>query len=103
MDTKELQQKQGEYDAKYWEHNGSQLEKIRHITLHMGKLLGKLSTYCEHQEHKKDHPTTQIHNEVIPDLLVYASQLANLLEIEDMGESYLKRSEDNKKRLHANK
>lgn len=44
MDTKDLQDKQAEYDSKYWQHNSSELEKVRHITLHLGKLLGKLST-----------------------------------------------------------
>ena len=52
MEIKELQIKQSEFDKLYWEHNSSEFEKVRHITLHMGKLLGKLSTYCEAKEHK---------------------------------------------------
>lgn len=102
MDTKDLQDKQAEYDSKYWQHNSSELEKIRHITLHLGKLLGKLSTYCERQEHGEDFPTTQIKQEVIPDLQVYSLQLANLLGV-DVAERYLSRLEENIKRLHSNK
>lgn len=99
MDIKDLQNKQAEYDSQYWQHNGSELEKIRHITLHIGKLLGKLSTYCERQEHGENHPTTQIQEEVIPDLQVYSLQLANLLGV-DVGERYVSRLEENIKRLY---
>ncbi len=99
MDTKDLQKKQAEYDSNYWQHNSSELEKIRHITLHVGKLLGKLSTYCERQEHGENYPTTQIQEEVIPDLQVYSLQLANLLGV-DVAEQYLSRLEQNIKRLH---
>ena len=94
MDTKELQQKQEEYDSKYWKHEPGDLEKIRHITLHMGKLLGKLSTYCEAQEHGSDHSTKVIEEQVIPDLLFYSLQLSNLLG-RDLGESYIKRLKSN--------
>ncbi|MBS3127262.1 hypothetical protein J4228_03795 [Candidatus Woesearchaeota archaeon] len=103
MDTKDLQQRQAEYDAKYWQHNASELEKIRHITLHVGKLVGKLATYCERQEHGDNYSTDQIRDEVVPDLVVYASQLANLLGIEDVGDKYLNRLEENVKRLHSEK
>ena len=48
---KELQKIQSEYDQKYWQHNASTTEKTRHITLHIAKLLAKLATYCEQQEH----------------------------------------------------
>lgn len=78
MDIDELQKRQAEYDAKYWQHsNTSDSEKIRHITLH----IGKLSTYCEQQEHGVDHSTEQIEREVIPDLQFYSFQLGNLLGV----------------------
>ena len=98
MDIKDLQQKQAEYDNGYWERKESELEKIRHITLHVGKLLGKLSTYCERQEHRENYPTTQIRDEVIGDLVVHSLQLANLLGV-DAGERYVSRLEENIKRL----
>lgn len=92
MDINELQKKQAEYDAKHWHQHG-EFDKIRHITLHIGKLLGKLSTYCEAREHARDASDTQIRNEVIPDLQVYALQLANLLG-ENAGERYFRRLEE---------
>ncbi|MCH7850424.1 MAG: hypothetical protein IH845_02165 [Nanoarchaeota archaeon] len=95
MDTKEIQKKQDEYDKKYWQHNSPESEKIRHITLHIGKLLGKLSTYCEKIEHGEEQSKIQIKEEIIPDLIFYSAQLSNLLNIEDMGKSYLKRLENN--------
>ena len=100
MNTKDLQEKQAEYDSKYWQHNGSELEKVRHITLHVAKLLGKLATYCERQEHGEDAPTTQIRDEVIPDLQVYSLQLANLLGV-DVADKYISRLENNIQRLHS--
>lgn len=102
MELKQLQQKQDEYDKVYWQHNASQLEKIRHISLHMGKLLGKLSTYCEGEEHGRSFPTRVIEKEVVPDLLVYSLQLANLLGI-DLETTYLERQGETKKRQYVSK
>ncbi len=99
MELQQLQHKQDEYDKEYWQHNASQLEKIRHITLHLGKLLGKLSTYCEKEEHGGNYPTTQIEREVIPDLLVYCLQLANILGI-DAEKAYEQRLVENIQRLY---
>lgn len=92
MNSAELQKKQEEYDKKYWQIHG-EFEKIRHITLHIGKLVGKLSTYCEAREHGTEVSNAQIRNEIIPDLQVYAFQLANLLG-ENAGECYLRRLEE---------
>ena len=97
MSIDDLQKIQAEYDKQYWQHNSSKLEKIRHITLHMGKLLGKLSSYCEKQEHSIDHSTEQIEKEVVPDLMFYSFQLGNLLDI-NCGTRYLDRLEENKKK-----
>lgn len=92
MDSAKLQKRQAEFDAKYWEHAPGDYEKILHITLHMGKLLGKLSTYCEAIEHGAIISEAQIRNEVIPDLQVYAYQLANIFE-ENAGARYFARLE----------
>ena len=85
MNLGELQQIQAEHDASYWEVDQTDFAKIRHITLHTGKLIGKLAGYVEPGEHGKCLPTDQIKNEVIPDLMVYAVQLANIfhLKLED--------------------
>lgn len=99
MEIEELQRKQAEHDKKYGHHH-EEFEKIRHITLHMGKLLGKLSTYCEAHEHGA-HPSSDIiRNEVIPDLLVYSLQLGNLFKI-NLERTYTERLEQNTQRLHA--
>lgn len=103
MTTKSLQQQQADYDGEYWDHDGySTFENIRHLTLHVGKLVGKLSAYCEAKEHEKGYPDDQLKNEVIPDLLGYALQLSNWLE-EDLAELYAKRLENNKKHFDTEK
>lgn len=103
MTTKELQQQQAEYDTQYWDHDGySIFENIRHLTLHVGKLIGKLSTYCEAKEHEKGYPDDQLKNEVIPDLLSYALQLSNWLD-EDLDALYQKRLEGNAKHFDSEK
>lgn len=80
MEIKELQQIQKDFDRTYWHHiNNPNPEQIRHITLHLGKLLGKLSVYCEQQEHEINYSDEQIRREVIPDLLSHSLRLSNLL------------------------
>lgn len=96
MTTKEIQKIQEEYDQLYWQHNTPEFEKIRHITLHISKLLGKLGEYCEKTEHGDIVDKIKIKEQVIPDLVFYSAQLSNLLGL-DLGDSYLKRIEDNKK------
>lgn len=102
MELQTLQQKQAEYDAKYWEVNDSDFEKIRHISHHMGKLLGKMATYCEAKEHNlhasEKISTDKIRKEVVPDLMVYALQLSNLLQVK-LDEAYLERLDQNIQRL----
>lgn len=84
------------YDDTYWQHNGFD-EKLRHITLHMGKLLGKLAEYCENKEHAGQMPPERIASEVMPDLLFYSLQLANLFE-KRLEVSYILRLGENIKR-----
>lgn len=101
MTTKKLQQKQIDHDAIYWDHDGfTTFENIRHLTLRVGKLVGKLSAYCEAKEQTKGALDDQIKNEVIPDLLSYALQLSNWLE-EDLSKLYVKRIKENKKCFDA--
>ncbi len=102
MELQQLQQKQEEYDKQYWQHNASKVEKVRHITLHMGKLMGKLSNYCESEEHGKVPSMTMIEKEVVPDLLVYSLQLANLLGV-NLETAYLERQAETKKRQYVSK
>lgn len=105
MELKDLQKIQENYDENYWELNLDEFEKIRHITLHMGKLMGKISGYCEEKEHNvlKNGlvSTEKIKNEIIPDLLVYSLQLSNILKL-DLETEYLNRLEKNKKFFDKN-
>jgi len=93
MDIKEFLEIQREFDKKYLEHKNLPVpEQIRHITLHIGKMIGKFSTYCEQQEHGVSYDLTQIINEAIPDLLMHSLRLSNLLN-EDLEELYKDRLE----------
>ncbi len=99
MEIKDLQVFQKEYDKKYWAHNWSEQEKIRHITLHMWMIMGKLSLYCERQEHKKKLSKEIIKDEVVPELLLYTLQLSNLYDIKDLWEAYFKKIKENISRI----
>ena len=96
MEIKELQKFQAEMDKKYWDHEGTIDESIRHITLHLGKLLGKLAAYCEEVDHGKKTSQEIIRNEVVPDLLMHSLRLANLTGV-NVEEKYDKRAEQIKK------
>lgn len=98
MDLAEVQTMQAEHDAHYWEVDQTNFAKIRHITLHIGKLIGKLANYVEPGEHGKELPTEQIQNEVIPDLMVYAAQLANIFDLR-LEDQYRARLASKKQRL----
>ncbi|MGE0010159.1 MAG: hypothetical protein AB7F19_06515 [Candidatus Babeliales bacterium] len=50
-----------------------------------------MATYCEVKEHGKIEPDpAQLINEVLPDLLLHALQIANFYE-NDLGERYMER------------
>ena len=103
MTTKKLQQRQAEYDKDYWGHEDfSTFENIRHLTLHVGKILGKLSTYCEARERERGYPDDQLKNEVIPDMFSAALQLSNWLG-EDLSSIHARRLKSNKKILDSEK
>ena len=94
MDTKEIQEKQKQFDKDYWQINDPSFEKIRHITLHLVKITAKLANYCDKKEHGDQFPTEQIEKDVIPDLLKHSAQLANLMDV-DLSEKYIKKLEEN--------
>jgi hypothetical protein len=94
MDAKNLQKRQADYDLKGWQHSGDELVHIRHVTLHLGKLLGELSSYCEMREHEKDAPVDKIKTAVIPDIIMHALRLANLLGV-DAEKAFLDREKAN--------
>jgi hypothetical protein len=88
---------QSEFDEGYFEINHD-FEKLRHILLHLVKTTGKMATYCEVKEHGKIEPDqSQLVNEVLPDLLIHALQIANYYHV-DLGEKYAERIQCIKKR-----
>ncbi|MBI4448655.1 hypothetical protein HY641_01340 [Candidatus Woesearchaeota archaeon] len=89
---KEVQRLQAEFDEIYREHD-IQTDKVRHITRELGKLLGKLSSYCEHHELGARHEQHVLAKEIIPDLLLYSTQLSNLIGT-DLGQCYFRRIEE---------
>lgn len=60
----------------------SETEILAHTCLHLGKLLGKIATVCESADHGGSQSRQPIKEEVVPDLVVYALQLANLYDID---------------------
>ena len=84
-----LQEGQNDFDEKYFEINEG-FEKIRHIFLHLVKTTGKLASYCESMEHGKETDSSQVVNEVLPDLLFHALQIANYYNV-DLSEKYEER------------
>lgn len=63
--------------------------KLRHTLLHLGKAAGKAMTYLEQAEHGTVD-TTILEEEVMPDLIVFAGQLAAALDTE-LGDAYISR------------
>ena len=51
---------------------------------------GKMATYCEAKEHGKEPDASQLVNEVLPDLLIHALQIANYYQV-DLGQKYEER------------
>ena len=89
FDTDDLQKFQSAYDDQFFEINHD-FEKLRHIVLHLMKSVGKAATYCEAKEHGRETDNSKLVNEVVPDLLMHALQIANLFDI-DLGEKYEER------------
>ncbi len=86
----DLQKIQQNFDEEYFEIN-CDFEKIRHILLHLVKTTGKMASYCEVMEHGKVEPdSTQLVNEVLPDLLIHALQIANYYHV-DLSKKYAER------------
>jgi|JI9StandDraft_1071089.scaffolds.fasta_scaffold10828_4 NTP pyrophosphatase (non-canonical NTP hydrolase) len=89
INLQEGQRFQEKFDERYFEIN-SGFEKIRHILLHLVKSTGKVATYCEATEHGKEVDPLQVIDEVLPDLLIHALQIANYYEV-DLGKKYEER------------
>jgi hypothetical protein len=82
----EAQTAQRVFDERHWDIEDDDFHKIRHITLHLTVLLGKLGRYCERIEHGAPTDARIVVDEVTPDLLIYGLQLANIFDsnLEDL-------------------
>jgi len=89
-----IQQRQAEFDVLYFDRdyfkNDQNFEKLRHILLHLMKTVGKISAYCEIQEHGKSADVDELTNAALPDLYLHALQIANLFDV-DLSKKYQQR------------
>ena len=99
---KDLEKIQEIYDKKFVDEKFRGFERVRHTTLHMGKLLGKLSNYCEKIEHGEEYSSKQIQEEVIPDLIVYSLWLSEVFGVKP-DKAYLKRIVNNIENMYLEK
>jgi len=65
--------------------------KRRHVLLHLGKLIGKFSGLEEQADHG-NIDTSVLRTDIIPDLLVFAAQLADIEGV-SLAEAYKNRLE----------
>ena len=91
MDLTEAQRIQAAYDTEHWEHSPG-AATIAHSERHITKLAGKIATVAEMLDHNEQPDLTQLDNEVIPDLLIFAARLANNRGI-NLNEAFIKRTE----------
>jgi hypothetical protein len=68
------------------------IDIIRHDLFHLVKLVAKVADYCDKSEHDLAPDVAVLADEVIPDLLVYALQFANALDV-DLDQAYARRVE----------
>lgn len=96
-DLQVLQELQTQFDEEFFEINHG-FSKTRHILLHLTKTVGKMASHCEAVEHGRRGDPEQLIDEVIPDLLIHAIQIANQFEV-DLETLYHRRLESNRKRF----
>lgn len=89
-----------EFDREYWVAAKDVDGRTRHITLHLTKLLGKIGEIAERREHGMNPSVDKIKNEVIPDLLIYSIQLAQLYDV-DLQAAYFARQDHNRKKVKS--
>lgn len=100
LTLKEINQELLEFEKDNWVVAKDEVGKTRHITLHLGKLLGKISEVAERREHTIEPDLKILKSEVIPDLLIYALQLSNLYKV-NLQRAFFKRLEHNKRRVKS--
>lgn len=95
MTLEDVMAAQQAFDVTYFTGAVDADNKRRHITFHVGILAGKLLRIEERVDHDAltDELRSVLVEEVIPDLLVYASQLATLAGV-SLDEAYRNRLHD---------
>ena len=95
MTLDEVMATQQAFDVNYFTGAADDAGKRRHVTFHVGILAGKLLRIEERADHGPvpDEMYSVLVEEVIPDLLVYASQLAMIagISLDDAYRSRLQR------------
>lgn len=99
MNLREVQDIQAAYDADFWSHQPGP-ETICHSERHIGKLMGKIATVAETYDHGETPDLSQLDDEVIPDLLIFAARLANDRNI-DLEEVFTARTEALRERFSS--
>lgn len=75
-DINELIDMQKGYDLLYWNEKNKHKD-LRHLQLHLNKMLGKISNITEPFEHGELKGFNELESDIIPDLLIYALHLAH--------------------------
>lgn len=83
MTLDEVMAMQRDFDLDYFTGAVDDAGKRRHVTFHVGILVGKLLRIEERADHGPipEDVASVLVEEVIPDLLVFASQLATIAEV----------------------
>ncbi|CCH29361.1 hypothetical protein ABZ816_40110 [Actinosynnema sp. NPDC047251] len=100
-----MQRLQVLYDREMWDIDDPAFTKLRHIHVHLSVTVGKLAKLIEPKDHLSHHgeeiDVKQLESEFSPilaDLLMHASQLANLAE-SDLGQMLARRYKNNATRF----
>lgn len=82
-----LRLEQADYDANYFDNGYRDLtfntSKIEHIGAHIGKILGVKAYHWSVSGWETEQKHSVVMNEVIPDLAIYRTQLANIARVDD--------------------
>ena len=92
MELRALQKAQEDHDNKFHKDvmSWDRTKQIEHCALHLNKISGLFSTYCEKMHHGEPYQVDKLVSERIPDILIFALKFANLFD-QDLEEVYLKR------------
>lgn len=58
------------------------IDFLKHNCFHLSNLVAKISKVCEQDDHDNELSKKEIIDEVIPDLIIYALQFSNVLDVD---------------------